>query len=178
MLPEFSASAARMRSGVSSLVTIHMYRTCDTPVKGQSGRYPQSGATPVSFSAVTENADRAEMQRLLAFANYSKVAEAIGVKRAAVANWAAGRHVTPGRLEQVRALYGTTKEAPRPDWAEGLEDRIADRLEARLSLEVPERVVERVAARLGLPQQRSVEDPPEHIEAPRDSAGTARPPSK
>jgi transcriptional regulator with XRE-family HTH domain len=118
------------------------------------------------------------MQRLLAFANYSKVAEAIGVKRAAVANWAAGRHVTPGRLEQVRALYGTTKEAPRPDWAEGLEDRIADRLEARLSLEVPERVVERVAARLGLPQQRSVEDPPEHIEAPRDSAGTARPPSK
>jgi transcriptional regulator with XRE-family HTH domain len=111
MLPEFSASAARMRSGVSSLVTIHMYRTCDTPVKGQSGRYPQQSATPVSFFAVTEDADRSEMQRLLAFANYSKVAEAIGVKRAAVANWAAGRHVTPGRLDQVRALYGITKEA-------------------------------------------------------------------
>jgi transcriptional regulator with XRE-family HTH domain len=88
-----------------------MYRICDTPVKGQSGRYPQSEATPVSFFAVTEDADRTEMQRLLAFANYSKVAEAIGVKRAAVANWAAGRHVTPGRLDQVRALYGITKEA-------------------------------------------------------------------
>jgi transcriptional regulator with XRE-family HTH domain len=118
------------------------------------------------------------MQRLLAFANYSKVAEAVGVKRAAVANWAAGRHVTPGRLEQIRALYGTTKETPRPDWAEGLEDRIAESLEARLSLDVPERVVERVAVRLGLPRQRSDVGLPEHIEAPRDSAGTARPPSK
>jgi transcriptional regulator with XRE-family HTH domain len=118
------------------------------------------------------------MQRLLAFANYSKVAEAVGVKRAAVANWAAGRHVTPGRLEQIRALYGTTKETPRPEWAEGLEDRIAERLEARLSLEIPARVVERVAARLELPRPRSVEDPPEHIGAPRDSAGTTRPPSK
>ena len=55
---------------------------------------------------MTENHDRDEMQKLLAYANFSKVAEAVGVKRAAVANWAAGRHVTPARLEQVRALYG------------------------------------------------------------------------
>lgn len=55
---------------------------------------------------MTEDRERDEMQKLLAYANFSKVAGAIGVKRAAVANWAAGRHVTPARLEQVRALYG------------------------------------------------------------------------
>lgn len=76
---------------------------------------------------MTEDRDREEMQKLLAYANFSKVAEAIGVKRAAVANWAAGRHVTPARLEQVKALYGlpvasqgTQKEPPEPAWLGGL----------------------------------------------------------
>jgi transposase-like protein len=121
---------------------------------------------------------RAELMALLRYANYSAIARDLGLSAQAVKNWAEGRNTSLGRLEQVRALFGITKEAPRPEWAEGLEDRIAERLEARLSLEIPARVVERVAARLELPQQRSVEDPPEHIEAPRDSADTARPPSK
>ena len=76
---------------------------------------------------MTEDRDREEMQKLLAYANFSKVAEAIGVKRAAVANWAAGRHVTPKRLEQVKSLYGlpvasqgTQKEPLEPAWLEGL----------------------------------------------------------
>jgi hypothetical protein len=76
----------------------------------------------------------------------------------------------------VSAVVLERKETPRPMWAEGLEDRIAERLNSRL--DVPERVVERVAARLGLPQPQSDGDLPEHIEAPRDSADTARPPSK
>jgi DNA-binding transcriptional regulator YdaS (Cro superfamily) len=127
---------------------------------------------------MAENDVRTELMALLRYANYSAIARELGVSAQAVKNWAEGRNTSPARLVQVRALYGITKEAPRPDWAEGLEDRIAERLEARLSLEVPERVVERVATRLGLPQPRSDVDLPEHIEAPRDSADTARPPSK
>jgi predicted transcriptional regulator len=128
----------------------------------------------------SEQAVRDELVRLLRYANFSAIGRELGVSAQAVKNWAEGRNTSPARLNQVRSLYGldTTKETPRPEWAEGLEERIAERLEARLSLEVPERVVERVAARLELPRRRSVEDPPEHIEAPRDSAGTARPPSK
>jgi transposase-like protein len=127
---------------------------------------------------MAENDVRTELMALLRYANYSAIARELGVSAQAVKNWAEGRNTSPARLVQVRALYGITKEAPRPEWAEGLEDRIAESVEARLSLDVPERVVERVAARLGLPQQRSDVDLPEHIEAPRDSAGTARPPSK
>jgi predicted transcriptional regulator len=127
-----------------------------------------------------ENEVRDELVALLRYANFSAIGRELGVSAQAVKNWAEGRNTSPARLNQVRALYGldTQEETPRPDWAEGLEDRIAERLEARLSLEVPERVVERVAARLGLPQPQSVEDPPEHIAAPRDSADTTRPPSK
>jgi DNA-binding transcriptional regulator YdaS (Cro superfamily) len=125
---------------------------------------------------MAENDVRTELMALLRYANYSAIARELGVSAQAVKNWAEGRNTSPARLVQVRALYGITKEAPRPDWAEGLEDRIAERLEA--SLDVPERVVERVAARLGLPQPRSDVNLPEHIAAPRDSAGTARPPSK
>lgn len=66
-----------------------------------------------------ENEIRAEMVRLLRYANRQKVGAALGVSRASVSDWAAGRHVTPARLAQVRALFDapdTTKEPP-PDWA-------------------------------------------------------------
>jgi predicted transcriptional regulator len=128
----------------------------------------------------SEQAVRDELVRLLRYANFSAIGRELGVSAQAVKNWAEGRNTSPARLNQVRSLYGldTQEETPRPEWAEGLEDRIAERLEARLSLEVPERVVERVATRLGLPQPRSAGGLPEHIEAPRDSADTTRPPSK
>lgn len=106
------------------LVTIHMYRRCDTPVKRQLSDIPTAAVHLYRFP-VPEDTDRAEMQRLLAYANYSKVAEAIGVKRAAVSQWAAGRHVTPKRLEQVRELMGTTKEAAPPNVEERLNEVLA-----------------------------------------------------
>lgn len=59
-----------------------------------------------------EDTERSEMQQLLAYANFSKVAEAVGVKRAAVSQWAAGKHVTPKRLEQVRELMDIAKSRP------------------------------------------------------------------
>ena len=68
-----------------------------------------------------EDRDREEMQQLLAYANFSKVAEAVGVKRAAVSQWARGKHVTPARLEQVRELLGTTKESRPSDVERRLE---------------------------------------------------------
>ena len=129
---------------------------------------------------MTEDSDRAEMQRLLAFANFSKVGEAVGVKRAAVANWAAGRHVTPARLKQVRALYGlpaasqgTTKEAASPEWAKRLQAKVDSILanQGRLALLIRQPPVtvkpdERLAVQYlrellaGIPQQ-PVEDSPE-----------------
>ena len=111
---------------------------------------------------MTENHDRDEMQRLLAYANFSKVAEAIGVKRAAVANWAAGRHVTPARLEQVRALYGldTTKEPPGSSG--GLADEVAAKVVATLlgGPEIPV-ALERLRERLASIPPQPHEVPPE-----------------
>jgi transcriptional regulator with XRE-family HTH domain len=54
---------------------------------------------------------RAELMRLLRYANFSAVARDLGVSAQAVKNWAEGRNTSLGRLEQVRALYGITKEA-------------------------------------------------------------------
>jgi transcriptional regulator with XRE-family HTH domain len=54
---------------------------------------------------------RAELMRLLRYANFSAVARELGVSAQAVKNWAEGRNTSPGRLDQVRALYGITKEA-------------------------------------------------------------------
>lgn len=140
MFPALFARVSRIASGVRvALFTIHMYRRCDTPVKPQSGIPTNARYTCIVSRRMTEDHDRDEMQKLLAYANFSKVAEAVGVKRAAVANWAAGRHVTPARLEQVRALYGLPvtpegqqKETPRPEWAEGLADDVAMKLAALL----------------------------------------------
>lgn len=67
----------------------------------------------------TEEQDIREMKRLLQYANYRKVGEAIGVKRATVSNWARGIDVSPARLIQVRELMlitaGRRKRAAAPD---------------------------------------------------------------
>lgn len=75
------------------------------------------------------DSDRA--RALLAYANYAKVANALLVSRAAVAEWAKGRSVTPYRLRQLEQLLRpdlqTQKDAP-PEWAgriEGLVRAIA-----------------------------------------------------
>ena len=75
-----------------------------------------------------ENEIRDEMVRLLRYANRQKVGAALGVSRASVSDWAAGRHITPARLAQVRALFDapdTTKEPP-PEWARALEQRLTE----------------------------------------------------
>lgn len=147
-----------------------------------TGRY-----TCIVSRSMTEDRDRDEMQRLLAYANFSKVAEAVGVKRAAVANWAAGRHVTPARLEQVRALYGlpvtpedtTEKEPP---WVGRLQATVDSILanQGRLALLIRQPPVtvkpdERLAAQYlrellaGTPQQ-PVEDLPEGGGSPDQGA--------
>ena len=51
---------------------------------------------------VPSDAERA--RSLLAYANYAKVAAALLVSRAAVADWAKGKSVTPYRLRQLEQL--------------------------------------------------------------------------
>jgi len=70
------------------------------------------------------------MVRLLRFANYTRVAEALGVHRSAVSKWAKGRQVTPWNLSQVEALLGQQHQT-KPDWARLMQtvDAIAERVE-------------------------------------------------
>ena len=99
----------------------------------------------------TQTRDINEMKRLLSYANYSKVARALGVKRQVVSEWANGRDVNPKRLEEVRALMqkvaGKTKRsapaeagaaqellglwtgADPPPWAEGLTRQIINAID-------------------------------------------------
>lgn len=67
--------------------------------------------------------EASEMVGLLRYAQYIRVAEALGVSRNIVSKWAKGRSVTPYRVRQVRELltFGPqTKESPPPHWATGL----------------------------------------------------------
>lgn len=92
---------------------------------------------------------------LLRYANYAKVAAALDVSRATVAEWAKGRGVNPLRARQLEQLLrpdiqatdedyprwagalldtigrlerrlAETKETPLPEWARGLEARLTD----------------------------------------------------
>lgn len=70
--------------------------------------------------------DATRMRELLRYANYAKVAEALGVSRSSVAEWAKGRDVSPYRLRQVESLLiPEHEETPRPEWAEGLEAQMS-----------------------------------------------------
>ena len=119
---------------------------------------------------MAEDRERDEMVGLLRYANFSKVAEAVGVKRAAVSNWAAGRNVSPKRLEQVRALLGapvtpqgTTKEPP-PEWARAMESRLVEAIEGRLPSDLVMRAYEVIQRLEGRRPPRG-EDPPEESDA-------------
>ena len=136
--------------------------------------------------------DRA--RALLAYANYAKVATALLVSRAAVADWAKGRSVTPYRLRQLEQLLRPdlqTKEAAPPEWAERLEQKVdaiyerQNTVAATASRQViealadPERLawVERLAAMIqGASPSTSSEgsDDPRDTEAP-GGASTADP---
>jgi len=72
--------------------------------------------------------DAERMRELLRYANYAKVAAAIGVTRAAVAEWAKGRDVSPYRLHQVEELLTPGQHESAPAWAEALADRAVDRI--------------------------------------------------
>ena len=82
---------------------------------------------------VTSDGDRAKT--LLTYANYAKVAGALLVSRAAVADWAKGRSVTPYRLRQLEQLLrpDLDTEIPPPGWAAALGDEIAQKVVERLS---------------------------------------------
>lgn len=123
--------------------------------------------------------DRA--RALLTYANYAKVATALLVSRAAVADWAKGKSVTPYRLRQLEQLLRPdlqTKEAAPPEWAERLEAKV-DAIYARQTevadsasrhvieaLADPERLewVERLAAMIraesATPSSEASDDPP------------------
>jgi DNA-binding transcriptional regulator YdaS (Cro superfamily) len=101
---------------------------------------------------------------LLAFANYSAVATALGVSRTSVARWAKGDQVTPWQLSRLEQTLGFKTEEPRPEWAEALMDkvdaiqRVVDAMATVQAAEV-DRLGE-VLGRLPLPA-----DDPEHAPA-------------
>ena len=64
-----------------------------------------------------EEAVRAELIRLLRYANKTAIADALGLSPQAVINWSEGRNTSEGRLREVRALYGLdTETPPLPVW--------------------------------------------------------------
>lgn len=71
--------------------------------------------------------DAERARSLLAYANYAKVAAALLVSRATVADWAKGRSVTPYRLRQLEQLLRpdlqVEKDAP-PEWVERMVSEI------------------------------------------------------
>lgn len=124
--------------------------------------------------------DRA--RTLLTYANYAKVAGALHVSRAAVADWAKGMSVTPYRLHQLEQLLRpdlqTQKEAA-PPWAERLEDKL-DQVVANQSAVTDEAVRQLLAALASPGRVADVESiaaelrrvPPPSGEAPPDSPDT------
>lgn len=84
------------------------------------------------------------------------------------------------RVDLVAAMDGVTapeqQETPRPEWTEGFEDRVADRVLDRLLSEGSglDPVVDRAAVRLGLLRSSPDEDAPEGASKRRGSARTTR----
>jgi transcriptional regulator with XRE-family HTH domain len=109
--------------------------------------------------------DASEMVELLRYARYVRVAEALGVSRNVVSQWAKGRSVTPYRLQQVRELLtGQHKEAAPPDWAERLERKLdvlvatagVDPVDVQDEAEA-QRLIAAALARLGQHEPEAVE---------------------
>ena len=146
-------------------------------------RYGRNVANPLTGR--TEKRPRDMTTQLLRYANREAVAQALtiggySVSRQTVNRWARGAEMPEIARRMILALFGHEQhETPRPQWAEGLEDRVVDALEARLigAGPLPDRVAERIAARLGLPQPRPAEDAPVTTEAPRDSVDTGQSPT-
>ena len=106
------------------------------------------------------SADAERMVTALRFANYSRIAEELGVTRSAVARWAKGRQVTPWNLSQVEGLLGQREEAAPPEWAERLM-RTVDRIAAKLEVsEERAAIASAVEGLLSPPPDESDEDPP------------------
>lgn len=117
----------------------------------------------------------------------TEVGDAVGAHRLTVNRWMKGDigidklGLLAEKLEEpitVRFGPGHEETPPEPVWLEGLEDRIAERLEARLigKESIPDRVAERIATRLGLPRPPSDEADAEASGAPVDTASTERQP--
>ena len=144
-------------------------------------RYGRNVANPLTGR--TEKRPRDMTTQLLRYANREAVAQALtvggySVSRQTVNRWARGAEMPEIARRMILALFGhEQQEAPRPVWAEGLEERIAERIEARLTASgpLPDRVAERLAARLSLPQRPASEDAPAASEAPQGTDSTVRP---
>jgi DNA-binding transcriptional regulator YdaS (Cro superfamily) len=65
------------------------------------------------------------MRRLLRYANFAKVANALGVSRASVAEWAKGHNVSPYRLQQIESLLIPGHDESAPAGAEALATKTA-----------------------------------------------------
>lgn len=95
------------------------------------------------------------MQALLAYANYAKVGSALGVSRASVSDWAAGKGVTPYRLMQVEQLLGPGP-SERPAWVDAAIADMLRELDARMVSDAwVAAVAEKIEARLAPSPRRS-----------------------
>jgi hypothetical protein len=90
----------------------------------RAGRYGCSVAQPKAVDRTHHVAEGERAVALLAFANYSAVATALGVSRTSVARWAKGEQVTPWQLSRLEQILGTRKEEPQPEWAEALVEKV------------------------------------------------------
>lgn len=116
--------------------------------------------------------DAERMRELLRYANYAKVAGALGVSRTSVAAWAKGRDVSPFRLRQVEGLLlPEREEAPTPEWAQGLREDVAairSGVESEaIGLAALRAVLESIGARLPPPADDPLDDPAPPLRAGR-----------
>lgn len=95
-----------------------------------------------------------------------------------VQRWKRNRQVDPRAADRVAELLGldTTKEAPRPEWAKGLPDDVAEAVVTRLA--APDSpLVDRLEDRLEALGLLPSEGQPEESTEPQGGAGTSQPPS-
>ena len=163
--PSPAMRAARTFSGVSALaIRFTNVGHGLTSVKHNLRRICHAPLYACRLPVVPSDAERAVA--LLRYANYAKVGEALLVSRAAVADWAKGKGVTPYRIRQLEQLLRPDlqiDETPRPEWAEGLVSK-ADAIYRLLQLTAvtpggvsPELVREIEAARLDALEQSRAE---------------------
>jgi DNA-binding transcriptional regulator YdaS (Cro superfamily) len=110
---------------------------------------------------------------LLAFANYSAVATALGVSRTSVARWAKGDQVTPWQLSRLEQTLGFKTEEPRPEWTEALIAAVTQAVRSEIATALEEALVAQLDKRLGPlppPLSEGAADPPLGRDEPTSTA--------